>query len=57
MPWNRLEHLGDTILSVCVTNLLIECYPGLRVGPSTVRHSLGLHLPYLRLVDDRKYVR
>jgi len=35
----RFEHLGDTVLSLVVTNLLLEMYPNLRVGPSTVRYS------------------
>lgn len=32
----RLEHLGDTVLSLVVTGLLREVFPCLRVGPSTV---------------------
>ncbi|PPQ72776.1 hypothetical protein CVT24_012802 [Panaeolus cyanescens] len=31
----RLEHLGDTVLGMTITQLLMELYPGLRVGPST----------------------
>lgn len=34
----RFEHLGDTVLGLVVTSLLLEMYPNLRVGPSTVRH-------------------
>jgi hypothetical protein len=33
----RYEHLGDTVLGLAVTSLMLEMYPGLRVGPSTVR--------------------
>jgi ribonuclease-3 len=33
----RYEHLGDTVLGLVVTSLLLEMYPNLRVGPSTVR--------------------
>lgn len=33
----RFEHLGDTVLGLVVTALMLEMYPGLRVGPSTVR--------------------
>lgn len=36
----RYEHLGDTVLGLVITNLLIDMFPGLRVGPSTVRHCL-----------------
>lgn len=32
----RYEHLGDTVLGLVVTELLLEMYPNLRVGPSTV---------------------
>ncbi|KIK67591.1 hypothetical protein GYMLUDRAFT_36332 [Collybiopsis luxurians FD-317 M1] len=31
----RLEHLGDTVLSMVVTNMMMEMFPTLRVGPST----------------------
>jgi dsRNA-specific ribonuclease len=36
---NRYEHLGDTVLGLVVTDLLIDMYPCLRVGPSTVSRS------------------
>lgn len=32
----RYEHLGDTVLGLVVTSLLLDMYPCLRVGPSTV---------------------
>jgi len=32
----RYEHLGDAVLGLSVTSLLMKMYPGLRVGPSTV---------------------
>ena len=35
----RFEHLGDVVLGLTVTKLLMEMFPGLRVGPATV------HLP------------
>ncbi|KXN89461.1 Ribonuclease 3 [Leucoagaricus sp. SymC.cos] len=31
----KYEHLGDAVLGLSVTSLLMEMYPGLRVGPST----------------------
>ncbi|KZP13450.1 ribonuclease III [Athelia psychrophila] len=31
----KYEHLGDSVLGLVVTSLLIEMYPYLRVGPST----------------------
>ncbi|KAJ3755256.1 ribonuclease III [Lentinula raphanica] len=31
----KLEHLGDSVLSLVVTNLLNEMFPNVRVGPST----------------------
>jgi len=33
---HRYEHLGDAVLGLSVTSLLMKMYPGLRVGPSTV---------------------
>ncbi|KAL0070093.1 hypothetical protein AAF712_002580 [Marasmius tenuissimus] len=32
----KFEHLGDSVLSLVITEMLLEMYPGLRVGPSTV---------------------
>ncbi|KAF7345527.1 WD40 containing domain protein [Mycena venus] len=29
------EHLGDSVLGIVVTSLIMDMYPGLRVGPST----------------------
>ncbi|KAF9464826.1 ribonuclease III domain-containing protein [Collybia nuda] len=31
----KYEHLGDTVLQLMVTSLMLEMHPGLRVGPST----------------------
>ncbi|KAK7062186.1 Phosphoadenosine phosphosulfate reductase [Favolaschia claudopus] len=31
----KFEHLGDSVLGLIVTSLVLEMYPGLRVGPST----------------------
>ncbi|KAJ7707392.1 ribonuclease III domain-containing protein, partial [Mycena rosella] len=31
----KFEHLGDAILGLVVTSLVLEMYPGLHVGPST----------------------
>ncbi|KAJ7739926.1 ribonuclease III domain-containing protein [Mycena metata] len=31
----KFEHLGDSVLGLVVTSLMLEMYPGLRVGPST----------------------
>ncbi|KAF9006702.1 ribonuclease III domain-containing protein [Cyathus striatus] len=36
----RFEHLGDTVLGLCVTELLFHMYPGLHVGPSTKLRGL-----------------
>lgn len=36
----RYEHLGDTVLGLVVTALMIEMYPGLRVGPATKVRAL-----------------
>ena len=33
---HRLEHLGDTVLALVVTDMMIKEFPGLHVGPSTV---------------------
>lgn len=39
----RYEHLGDTVLGLTITSLLIEMFPGLRVGPSTVSRRVPQH--------------
>ncbi|KAJ6615642.1 ribonuclease III domain-containing protein [Mycena sp. CBHHK59/15] len=31
----KFEHLGDAVLGLVVTKLMLDMYPGLRVGPST----------------------
>jgi len=36
----RFEHLGDAVLGLCVTNLMMHLYLGLRVGPSTKIRAL-----------------
>ncbi|KAG2141663.1 ribonuclease III domain-containing protein [Suillus cothurnatus] len=36
----KYEHLGDTVLGLVVTKLLLEMYPNLRVGPSTKIRAL-----------------
>lgn len=36
----RLEHLGDSVLSLAVTDLMLRLFPGLRVGPSTKTRAL-----------------
>ncbi|KAF8897912.1 ribonuclease III domain-containing protein, partial [Infundibulicybe gibba] len=36
----KYEHLGDTVLGLVVTSLMLEMYPGLRVGPSTKIRAL-----------------
>jgi len=38
----RLEHLGDAVLQLAVTQLLQESYPCLRVGPATKIRSLAV---------------
>lgn len=48
----RLEHVGDQVLGLIVTDLLQSEYPYLRVGPSTVRSCdgalFGASYPYHR---------
>ncbi|KAF8634787.1 hypothetical protein AX15_000703 [Amanita polypyramis BW_CC] len=36
----RFEHLGDTVLGLIVTTLMLEMYPGLHVGPLTKIRAL-----------------
>ncbi|KAJ7853891.1 ribonuclease III domain-containing protein [Mycena leptocephala] len=31
----KFEHLGDSVLGLVITNLILKMYPGLHVGPST----------------------
>jgi ribonuclease-3 len=39
--FSRLEHLGDSVLGLIVTDLLRELYPYLRVGAFAVSDSLN----------------
>lgn len=41
---SRFEHLGDSVLSMVVTELINEVYPHIRVGPSTVSTVLEGHI-------------
>ncbi|KAF8076702.1 ribonuclease III domain-containing protein [Lyophyllum atratum] len=36
----KFEHLGDSVLGLSVTSLMMQMYPGLRVGPSTKIRAL-----------------
>ncbi|KAG6840645.1 hypothetical protein C0991_005368 [Blastosporella zonata] len=36
----KFEHLGDVVLGLCVTSLMMQMYPGLHVGPSTKIRAL-----------------
>ncbi|KAK1232092.1 hypothetical protein PQX77_004750 [Marasmius sp. AFHP31] len=36
----KFEHLGDSVLNLVITEMLLEMYPGLRVGPSTKTRAL-----------------
>jgi hypothetical protein len=49
----RLEHVGDQVLGLIVTDLLQSQFPYLRVGPSTVRitHCL-ISTPSLSVSDN-----
>lgn len=52
----RLEHLGDSVLGLCVTSLIREMYPRLRVGPATVSEQnlyLASDLLQLRLLVQK----
>jgi len=33
---NRLEHLGDSVVGLLTTEMILERFPGLRCGPATV---------------------
>lgn len=43
-PENRLEFVGDSVLSLSVTTILKDMYPHLRVGPFTVRCEYIYHV-------------
>lgn len=47
----RYEHLGDTVLGLAVTSLMLEMYPCLRVGPSTVRSPTPAASTAIRAVN------
>ncbi|KAL6309804.1 ribonuclease III domain-containing protein [Sparassis latifolia] len=46
-----LEHLGDTVLSLVVINLMREVFPYLRVGPSTKIRALVVGNPTLASIS------
>jgi ribonuclease-3 len=48
-----LEHLGDSVLNLCVTILIREKYPHLRVGPATKVRSLIISNPNLATVASQ----
>ncbi|KAJ3485269.1 hypothetical protein NLJ89_g11915 [Agrocybe chaxingu] len=43
----KFEHLGDTVLGLTITNLLMDMFPGLRVGPSTKIRAMIVGNPTL----------
>ncbi|KAI0938149.1 hypothetical protein AcV7_003424 [Taiwanofungus camphoratus] len=47
----RLEHLGDSVLSLVVTGLVREVFPYLRVGPSTKIRALVVGNPTLASIS------
>jgi len=47
----KYEHLGDSVLSMVVTELINEIYPYIRVGPSTKIRSLVVGNPTLASVS------
>jgi ribonuclease-3 len=53
---DRLEHVGDQVLGLIVTDLLQELFPYLRVGPSTVRRRarrIGLFVATVLASDPK----
>ncbi|EJD53653.1 ribonuclease III [Auricularia subglabra TFB-10046 SS5] len=49
----RLEHLGDSVVGILVTELILELYPGIRVGPATKIRSLVVGNPTLAAISAR----
>lgn len=49
----KFEHLGDTVLNLIVTCIILENYPHLRVGPSTKLRSLVVSNPTLADISRR----
>ncbi|KAI9574428.1 ribonuclease III [Boletus coccyginus] len=49
----KYEHLGDIVLGLVVTNLLMDMYPNLRVGPSTQIRALIVGNPTLADISRR----
>uniref|UniRef100_A0A0W0FX36 Uncharacterized protein n=1 Tax=Moniliophthora roreri TaxID=221103 RepID=A0A0W0FX36_MONRR len=49
----KFEHLGDSVLSLVVTDLLFEMYPGLRVGPSTKVRAMIVNNQILAAISQR----
>ncbi|KAF8587159.1 ribonuclease III [Ramaria rubella] len=46
-----LEHLGDSVLGLCVTSLIREMYPCLRVGPATKIRAIVVGNPTLASIS------
>ncbi|KAF8165741.1 ribonuclease III domain-containing protein, partial [Crassisporium funariophilum] len=49
----KFEHLGDTVLGLTITNLLMNLFPGLRVGPSTKIRAMIVGNPTLAEISLR----
>ncbi|KAF8958470.1 ribonuclease III domain-containing protein [Flammula alnicola] len=49
----KFEHLGDTVLGLTITSLLIDLFPGLRVGPSTKIRAMIVGNPTLAEISVR----
>ncbi|EEB88830.1 hypothetical protein MPER_13150 [Moniliophthora perniciosa FA553] len=49
----KFEHLGDSVLSLVVTDLLLEMCPGLRVGPSTKIRAMIVANQTLATISQR----
>ncbi|KIM34948.1 hypothetical protein M413DRAFT_449989 [Hebeloma cylindrosporum] len=49
----RYEHLGDTVLGLSITGLLMEMFPGLRVGPSTKIRAMMVGNPTLAEISQK----
>ncbi|KAF8511252.1 ribonuclease III, partial [Hysterangium stoloniferum] len=49
----KLEHLGDSVLGLCVTTLIRDMYPHIRVGPATKIRSIVVGNPTLASIAVR----
>ncbi|KAH7105615.1 ribonuclease III domain-containing protein [Auriculariales sp. MPI-PUGE-AT-0066] len=52
----RLEHLGDSVVGILTTEMILERFPGIRCGPATKIKSLCVGNPTLAAIAARYHL-